>query len=163
MTTAPRIIDGGIGQAYDRACRDNQPVFVPIKVYTDARGWSIMNQLTGVLAPEGQVNYSAIYPAVIKAWHRHERQTDFWLCVQGHLKTGVHRETDGCTWTMVIGERRPGILIIPPTLWHGLATVGPMTAGMIYYVTRAYDPADPDEERRPFNIIPGFSWKDLNP
>ena len=31
-------------------------------------------------------------------------------------------------------------------------------AGLFYYVTRAYDPANPDEQRMEFDRVPGFPW-----
>lgn len=139
-----------------------EPVFVPAAIHADDRGWSILNLLTGVLDAAGQINYSAMYPGIIKAWHRHERQTDFWLCVTGHLKAGVYRESDDQRWALVFGEKRPGVLIVPPTLWHGAATIGPDTAGLLYYVTHAYVPAAPDEQRRAHDSVPGFSWEPVH-
>ena len=115
---SPRSWTGGLEAAWAHALESNEPVFAEVRVYTDDRGWSLMNQMQGVLDPTGQINYSLQYPGVIKAWHRHAKQTDFWLCLQGHLKAGIHAD-DGRTWMIVIGEKRPGILIIPPTLWHG--------------------------------------------
>ena len=140
------------------AVSESIPVFVPTRHFCDDRGWSLMNLLTGVMAPEGQINYSNQYPGVVKAWHRHERQTDFWLCVNGHLKAGVYREEDDSAWSIVMGEMAPGILIIPPGLWHGAATVGPDSAGLLYYVTQAYDIQTPDEERRAWDSVAGFVW-----
>jgi dTDP-4-dehydrorhamnose 3,5-epimerase len=148
---------GDVAAAYARARAELEPMFVPAPVYTDDRGWSLMNQLQGVMAPEGQINYSVTYPGVIKAWHRHQHQTDFWIVLMGHLKVGVHRD-DGRTWRTVIGEKKPGILIIPPPLWHGAATVSQESAGLLYYVTKAYDAQQPDEERRAFDSVPGFTW-----
>jgi dTDP-4-dehydrorhamnose 3,5-epimerase len=98
-----------------------------------------------------------MHPGVVKAWHRHREQTDFWLALEGHLKAGVHRD-DGRTWQAVVGRMRPGVLIVPPPLWHGAATVGNEPCGLFYYVTRAYDPKSPDEERRPFDAVEGFPW-----
>ena len=142
-----------------RAALDGQkPLFLPAKVHVDDRGWSIMNQFRGVLAPEGQVNFSLQNPGVVKAWHRHKLQTDFWLCVLGSMKVGVHREADGRSWAQVFGPMNPGVVVIPPTLWHGVATLGSEPAGLVYYVTRAYDPVAPDEERRAFDSVPEFSW-----
>lgn len=135
-----------------------EPVLVALRHHCDDRGWSLMNMLAGVLGPQGQVNYSLQHPGVIKAWHRHERQTDCWICVHGHLKAGVHRESDGATWSAVIGQARPAVLIIPAPLWHGAATVGAEPAGLVYYVSRAYDPANPDEIRRAWDSVPGFTW-----
>ncbi len=145
-------------EAFDLARSEQAPVFVPSVVFADDRGWSLMNQMTGVLNADGQINYSVQYPGVIKAWHRHARQTDFWLPVQGNLKVGVHRETDGVSWSLVIGEKRPGVAVIPPSLWHGAATVGPTQAGLMYFVTHAYDASHPDEERRAYNSVAGFAW-----
>lgn len=146
-----------VAAAFGRAASESEPIFLPVPIFTDDRGWSIMNQLQGVLSAAGQINFSVTYPGVIKAWHRHHLQTDFWLCLSGHLKVGVHRD-DGRTWRIVIGEKRPGVLIIPPLLWHGAATVGHEPAGLLYYVTQAYDAEAPDEDRRAFDSVPGFTW-----
>ncbi len=157
-TSNPRVIERDIAAAYTLAVREREPVFVPAAMYCDDRGWSVMNQLQGVLGPEGQVNFSVQYPGVVKAWHRHRHQTDFWMCLLGHIKVGIHREEDGASWLLVTGEKRPGVVIIPPPLWHGAATVGDERAGLMYYVTRAYDAKNPDEERRAHDGIAGFPW-----
>jgi dTDP-4-dehydrorhamnose 3,5-epimerase len=157
-TIAPETRNTPLSDAWAYAREQSAPVFVPTQHFTDDRGWSLMNQMQGVLQPSGQINFSTQYPGVIKAWHRHQKQTDFWLCLTGHLKVGVHRETDSQSWSIVIGEKRPGTVIIPPPLWHGAATVGPDPAGLLYYVTEAYDPAAPDEERRAYDSIDGFNW-----
>jgi len=135
------------------------PLFVPTPVYTDDRGWSLMNLFQQVLAGQGQINYSVTYPQVIKAWHRHTDQTDFWLCLHGHLKIGIFDQGSDTAWQAVVGEKNPGIVVIPPTLWHGLATVGPQPAGLLYYVTQMYDPEAPDEERRDYDTVEGFTWE----
>lgn len=156
---SPRTLaTGDLVWAHEQARQAREPFFVPSSIYADDRGWSIMNQLQGVLTPQGQINYSMMYPGVIKAWHRHQHQTDFWLCVQGHVKIGIHRQDDARTWSIVTGEKRPGVVIIPSTLWHGLATVSHEPAGMFYYVTQAFNPQAPDEERRPVDSIAGFTW-----
>lgn len=155
----PRSADTDLPAAFKLAKAETEPVFVPAPVYTDDRGWSLMNQMLGVLSPDGQINYSVQYPGVIKAWHRHDKQTDFWLCVMGHIKVGIHREQDNRSWAIVIGEKRPGIVIIPPPLWHGAATVGNRDAGLLYYMTHRFDPAHPDEHRRDHDSVPGFPWQ----
>jgi dTDP-4-dehydrorhamnose 3,5-epimerase len=156
---SPRTVETSWKEAFDAALAAREPVFVPARPHCDDRGWSLMNLFTGVLAPQGQINFSVQHAGTIKAWHRHRKQTDFWMCVGGHLKAGVHRPDDGATWAIVVGEMKPGVLIIPPTLWHGAATVGAAPAGLLYYVTHAYDPAHPDEERRAWDSIPGFPWQ----
>lgn len=158
-TKTVQRFDGSLVDAFARARELVEPLFVPAQFFTDDRGWSLMNQMQGVLGPQGQVNFSVQYPGVVKAWHRHGKQTDFWMCLLGHLKVGVHREADGVHWSLVIGEKRPGTVVIPPPLWHGAATVGPEPAGLLYYVTHAYDPKAPDEERRGHDSVAGFSWE----
>ncbi|MDX2114098.1 MAG: hypothetical protein SFZ24_00575 [Planctomycetota bacterium] len=156
---APRLWpDRNIAAAHEWARQNAEPVFVPAECFVDDRGWSIMNQLQGVMRPEGQINYSVQHPGLIKAWHRHDKQTDFWICVMGHLKVGVHRERDGASWAIVTGERRPGVVVIPPPLWHGAATVGDQPAGLLYYLTHQYDPSSPDEFRRAHDSVEGFPW-----
>ena len=90
--------------------------------------------------------------------YRHDRQSDFWVPVVGDIKVGVHREADGASWMVVLGEKHPGVLVIPPPLWHGAATLGASPAGLLYYVTQTYDPKAPDEHRRPWDSVPGFAW-----
>lgn len=155
---APALAEGSISEGYQLALRNNEPIFCPSHIYSDDRGWSLMNQMQGVMQNEGQINFSVQYPGVVKAWHRHAQQTDFWMCVQGHLKVGIYRADDQTSWAIVTGERRPGTLIIPPSLWHGATTVGPTQAGLLYYVTKAFNQKHPDEERMPYDGVPGFPW-----
>ena len=158
IATIPRF-DGTIAEAQPAALQRREPVFVPTPTYADDRGWSLMNLFQRTLAVEGQVNFSVTYPDVVKAWHRHHVQTDFWLCLHGHLKVGIYDEGADVAWQAVVGDRNTGVIVIPPTFWHGLATVGPESAGLLYYVTHAYDPAAPDEERRAPDSVEGFPWE----
>lgn len=147
-----------IAAAFAAACERREPIFVPTVWFVDDRGSSLMNQMQGVMSVDGQMNYSVQNPGVVKAWHRHHKQTDFWMCLVGHLKVGVHRESDGATWAIVIGEKKPGTLVIPPPLWHGATACGGAPAGLLYYVTHKYDPKQPDEDRRAHDSIEGFPW-----
>lgn len=149
---------GPLPDAHAHARAQREPVFVAASIFADDRGWSVMNQLQGVMTPEGQVNYSVMYPQVIKAWHRHVHQTDFWMCVMGHLKVGIYREEDNTAWLAILGEKRPGLVIIPPGLWHGGATISHEPAGLLYYVTHAFNAKQPDEARRAYDSVEGFPW-----
>ncbi|MBL8763533.1 MAG: dTDP-4-dehydrorhamnose 3,5-epimerase family protein [Phycisphaerae bacterium] len=155
----PKTVNEDLRSALAKAIALREPLFVPSPTFVDDRGWSLMNQMQGVMSPEGQINYSVQHPGVIKAWHRHKLQTDFWMCLRGHIKVGVHRDDDEQSWLLVTGEQKPGVVIIPPTLWHGAATVGAEPAGLFYYVTHAFNPKEPDEERRAFDSVPGFPWE----
>ena len=156
---SPRIFDGDLMAAYESAIAQCEPVFVPATIFADDRGWSIMNQFQSILNPEGQINYSVVYPGVVKAWHRHERQSDLWMGLMGNLKVGIHRDDGSRSWLAVIGEKAPGVMVIPPPLWHGMATVGHTPCGLLYYVTVRYDVSNPDEQRLPFDGVEGFPWQ----
>lgn len=159
---SPKVFCGTWAEAHEAAKAALEPLFVPVTPYADDRGWSLMNMLSGVLGPQGQVNFSMQHPGIVKAWHRHDKQTDFWICLKGHIKAGVYRETDHAAWMLVIGEQRPGVLVIPPPLWHGAACVGSEPAGLLYYVTHSYDAAKPDEHRRPWDSVESFPWAPRN-
>jgi len=159
QTTRPiQAFTGPLDEAHAKSQADLEPLFVPQSVFADDRGWSLMNQFVGVLSDQGQINYSVMYPSVIKAWHRHHKQTDFWLCLHGHLKVGVHNQDTGQSWVKVIGDKAPGVVVIPPPLWHGAATVGPENAGLLYFVTHQYDASAPDEDRLDWDGVAGFPW-----
>lgn len=159
---SPRTYEGSWAAAHELALAQREPVFVAVRPFVDDRGWSLMNLLNGVMGSQGQINFSMQNPQVVKAWHRHQNQTDFWSCLIGHLKVGVYREEDGAAWSLVTGDKRPGVLIIPPLLWHGAACVGAAPAGLLYYVTHSYDAANPDEQRRPWDSVEGFPWATRN-
>lgn len=158
----PRTMTTDLATAHKAAQDSLEPIFVPSQIFTDDRGWSLMNQMVGIMTPQGQINYSVQYPNVVKGWHRHKLQTDFWMCVQGHLKVGLYHEEKNRAWAIVIGEKRPGIVIIPPPLWHGAATVGPTPAALLYYLTHQYNPQQPDEARRAWDSVTGFPWAPEN-
>lgn len=132
-------------------CREhNEPGFLAITPYSDDRGWSLLGLMQGVLEG-GQVNFSTQYAGVVKAWHRHALQTDYWCVVTGTMNIGIMDDTGKRRWLCVTGEKNPGIVIIPPSLWHGEVALGSENAGLLYYVTNEYNPSEPDEQRQPFD------------
>jgi len=158
-THTPQSSTASLAESFSIATEKRVPLFVPTTHFTDDRGWSLMNQMQGVMSGQGQINFSMQYPGVIKAWHRHHLQTDFWMALVGHIKVGIYDQESDKAWSIVIGEKRPGTVIIPPPLWHGAATVGNVPAGLLYYVTHSYNPDKPDEERAPHDRFTGFPWQ----
>ena len=49
-------------EAHAQARQREEPLFVPVTPYTDDRGWSLMNLLTGAMSDAGQINFSTQYP-----------------------------------------------------------------------------------------------------
>jgi dTDP-4-dehydrorhamnose 3,5-epimerase len=109
-----------------------------------------------------QVNLSVTYPGIVRAWHRHMRgQVDYFLTLKGSIKVCAYNDecspTKGHLIEAVLCEDRMQILRVPGRYWHGFKVVSPEPACLIYFVNRLYDPANPDEERRPWDdpkVIP---------
>jgi dTDP-4-dehydrorhamnose 3,5-epimerase len=133
------------------------PVLTPVKTYLDTRSLSFMNILCGDLPPRGQINYSKVFPGAVKAWHRHKKQIDFWICVDGDLKVGLYCAESDTMSIAHIGEHSPSMVVIPPGVWHGCTPIGGKPAGLLYCVSEKYDPMIPDEERSPWDSM-RFDW-----
>jgi len=139
--------------------------------FSDARGWSLNDIYAEfrrcALSPEDskhyddcmgkdmdfQINYSILHPGVIKAWHRHKHQDDFFCVLHGNAQVGIFSEELGEDGKLrgpekhFIGETNPAIVHIKAGEWHGLTAVGNEPVGLLYLVTKQYNPLKPDEER----------------
>ena len=89
---------------------------------------------------DGQINLSFVKSTEhIVAWHKHEKQTDYWFCVKGSFKVGL---SDGeATEFVYLTERSKQILTIPPGIYHGYKAIEPDSI-MLYYLSEKYDPSD---------------------
>jgi dTDP-4-dehydrorhamnose 3,5-epimerase len=99
-----------------------------------------------------QSNLSITYPGVIRAWHRHLRgQTDYFLALKGTIKIGIYDDQTQELNEIVSSGMNLQVVRVPGHFWHGFKSVGDEQAMLLYFTTNLYDPADPDEERRPWN------------
>lgn len=112
------------------------------------------------LRKEGQVNISRTYPGVIRAFHRHAKQDDWWYIVSGQFEVvlaeagTVNGIQDDRVTVKYMG---PGeSLRIKPGIWHGFRILGTEVGTLLYHVTNMYDPNNPDEERAPYNRF--YNW-----
>ena len=138
----------------------------PLKVNADDRGY-LMEMLRAdedIFIKFGQSYVALNYPGVVRAWHYHKRQTDYFVAVKGMVKVGLYDGRDGSPTKgqiqeVVLGEQSPALLQIPPGVLHGYKTVGVEPSLLINFPTETYDPAQPDEFRLPWNdpSIP-FDW-----
>ena len=109
-----------------------------------------------------QANFSVSYPGMIRAWHRHQAgQYDVFVVVRGSLKICAYNDLDapnlGELDEILVSGDRLQAAIVRGHYWHGTMCVSPMASETVYFVTRLYDRAKPDELRRPWNdpsIIP---------
>lgn len=108
----------------------------------------------------GQWSHSLTHAGVIKAWHIHHKQVDWWYVPTGVLKVVLHdlrtgSPTRGKTMELLLGEgQSPQVLRIPPGVAHGCKCLsGP--AHLFYATSRIYDPSD---EGRLAHDDPGIGY-----
>ncbi len=137
-----------------------------LKVNADERGCltEILRADEEIFTKFGQIYLSKNYPGVIRAWHYHKKQDDYWAGIQGMIKTVMYdaREsspTYGEVQEVFMGEQNMVLLKIPVGVMHGYKTVGVEPSLLVNLPTMPYDPADPDEYRLPFDTqdIP-YNW-----
>lgn len=109
----------------------------------------------------GQASHSRMRPGVIKAWHIHKIQTDWWYVVSGAIKAVLHdmREhspTKGETAEILMGDDHFGRMIqIPPGVAHGCKAL--TDANLLYITSHEYNPVD--EGRIPHDDPGiGYDW-----
>jgi dTDP-4-dehydrorhamnose 3,5-epimerase len=110
----------------------------------------------------GQWSHSLMFDGVVKAWHYHNIQTDWWYVATGVLRVGLcdlRQDSPTCKQTMdfLMGDyQQARILKIPPGIAHGCKTVqGPVN--LFYVTSHTYNP---DDEIRIAYNDPGidFDW-----
>jgi dTDP-4-dehydrorhamnose 3,5-epimerase len=113
----------------------------------------------------GQWSLSLMHTGVIKAWHVHQIQWDWWYVGKGNLKLVLHdtREqspTYRNTQEVMLGDDYPPVVVaIPPGVAHGCKVLqGPAT--LFYITSQTYNPDD--EGRIPFDD-PDVSYDWLRP
>jgi dTDP-4-dehydrorhamnose 3,5-epimerase len=108
----------------------------------------------GFPTPGSQVSAAVNYPGIIKAFHYHKFQTDYWVPVAGLLQVVLvdlrkGSETFGHKNTLYVGALRPWQIMIPPGVAHGYKVIGEQPSTLVYVTNRTYDPKD--EGRIPYN------------
>ncbi len=99
-----------------------------------------------------QANLSLTYPNIIRAWHRHLKgQTDYFLVLKGLIKICAFDEKTDELNEIVSSGLNLQVVRMPGHYWHGFKALGDEPAMLLYFTTKLYDPAYPDEERRPWN------------
>jgi dTDP-4-dehydrorhamnose 3,5-epimerase len=110
----------------------------------------------------GQLSHSLMYQGVVKAWHIHPHQIDWWYVPIGALKAALHDLRDGSPTRGVTDELFLGdvygapVLKIPAGVAHGcVALAGP--THLFYVTSQVYDPRE--EGRIPHDDEGiGYDW-----
>jgi dTDP-4-dehydrorhamnose 3,5-epimerase len=129
----------------------------PLRFHEDDRGVRYCDIFPVV---QGDVNATIVYPGALSAWHRHQLQDDYQVCVLGALKFGFadRPAKDGGRVEWVYTSERSakdGSLFIPRRIWHGYYNFTNEPAIVLYWLTNKYNPND--EERMTVEAM-GFDW-----
>jgi dTDP-4-dehydrorhamnose 3,5-epimerase len=140
-----------------------------VALWPDDRGYFLEVQRFGrgiaanFPAESTQVSVAISYPGIIKAFHFHLRQTDFWSVAGGLLQVALvdlrsDSRTFGLRNTIYVGNLRPWQVLIPPGVAHGYKVIGSQSATLVYLTDRFYDPED--EGRIPYdNSSIHYDWE----
>lgn len=111
----------------------------------------------------GQLSHSQMFPGVIKAWHIHKTQIDWWYVASGRLRVALHdlREgssTYGITQELHMGDDLPPVVLkIPAGVAHGCRVIGETSAHLFYVTSCTYNPEE--EGRIPYDDPTiGYDW-----
>ncbi len=135
--------------------------------HADERGYlmELLRSDDDIFTKFGQCYVSMNYPNVIRAWHWHQKQDDYFVVVKGMIRVGLYdmREgsrTRGEVNDFYLGENNSIVLKIPVGVAHGYKTVGVEPSLLVNFPSEAYNREQPDEQRLPWNTdqIP-FNWE----
>ena len=138
-----------------------------LKVIPDERGrlMEILRRDDELFGAFGQVYATTTLPGVVKAWHKHEKQTDNVACVAGMIKLALFDGREGSPSQgelsqFYLGVHRPILVQIPAGIWHGWMCVSPEEAVVVNVPTEPYNPDHPDEQRLdPHDSLIPYDWR----
>jgi dTDP-4-dehydrorhamnose 3,5-epimerase len=134
--------------------------------HADERGYlmELLRCDDAIFRKFGQAYVALNYPGVVRGWHYHKKQDDYFAVVRGMVKVALYdaREgspTQGQVDEFFLGEQHSILLKIPVGVMHGYKTVGSESSLLINFPTEPYDPQEPDEYRLPWDTdqIP-YDW-----
>ena len=133
----------------------------------DERGFwmEIMRNDDPIFTKFGQCYVSMNYPGVVRAWHYHQKQDDFFVVVKGMIKVGLYDMREGSPSRgevneFYLGDNNNIVLKIPVGVAHGYKTVGVEPSLLVNFPSEMYNREEPDEHRLPWDTdqIP-FDWE----
>ena len=137
---------------------------VQLRQISDERG-KIMHMLRSTdphFEKFGEIYFSVAYPQVIKGWHLHTKQTQFYAVIQGMIKLVLFEErkdskTNGEIMELFTGEDNYQLIRIPVGVVNGYKTIGVKPAIVANCATL---PHEPNEMLRydPFKSHIKYDW-----
>ena len=135
---------------------------VPLKKVCDERGM-VMHMLKSTdphFEKFGEVYFSTAYQGVIKGWHEHTKQVQFYAVIEGMIKLVLYdnrpsSKTHKEIMELFIGEDNYMLVRIPTGVINGYKSIGSRTAIVANCATLPHDPAemlryDPHGEKVPY-------------
>lgn len=108
----------------------------------------------------GEIYFSTAYPGVIKGWHEHTKQVQFYAVAQGMIKLVLYdNRTTSPTYRelmeLFIGEDNYQLVRIPTGVINGYKAIGAKTAIVANCATLPHDPNetiryDPHGDKVPY-------------
>ncbi|VAX25976.1 dTDP-4-dehydrorhamnose 3,5-epimerase [hydrothermal vent metagenome] len=100
----------------------------------------------------GQVYMTTAYPGVVKAWHFHQYQDDYFTVLSGMMKIVLYdgREdsvSHGKINEFFLGVYNQQVLKIPSRVVHGFKCISETEAMVLNVTTEPYNYKEPDEQR----------------
>lgn len=136
----------------------------PLRQIPDERG-KIMHMLKCTdphFEKFGEIYFSVAYPGVIKGWHLHTKQTQFYAVISGMIKLVLFDErkqsqTYGELMEIFTGDDNYQLIKIPVGVVNGYKTIGVMPAIVANCAT---EPHEPDEMLRydPLKCHIQYDW-----
>lgn len=99
--------------------------------------------------PIKQVFQATLNPGEGSAWHAHGETRDRLFVNSGAIRIILYDKSSGLVNVFTLGEHRPGLVVIPKGIWHGVINVGPRESSLLNLVSRAYSYTEPDHWRLP--------------
>ena len=101
-----------------------------------------------------QIFQVVLFPGGLSAWHAHAKTTDRLFVSDGLVRVALYDDrpessTRGRINEFRLGTIRPGLVAIPPGVWHGVQNIGDRTSTILNIVDAAYDYESPDHWRLP--------------
>jgi dTDP-4-dehydrorhamnose 3,5-epimerase len=124
--------------------------------------WEVVDQ------PIRQVHMTTTLPGRVRAWGLHQKSTDRLFVASGLVRIACwDGRRDSPTFGRVnefkLSDRNPGLVIVPPNVYHGWKNIGTTEAIVVNMPTRPYTYDEPDALDLPWDsdaareLIP-FRW-----
>lgn len=137
---------------------------VSLDVHLDDRGYlfEVLHATDPFVKKFGQVYIVGdMVRGTIRAFHKHQELWDYFHIVHGSAKFAFHDDrkespTYQKTATVVLSDRAPKLIVVPPGVYHGWMSLEDDTI-MVSIGSEVYHRENPDEERVPYDSF-GYDW-----